>query len=216
MLLPLLYGRVAGEGVGCPVRTFVGGWPIRHLESPRGGCVRQQVGAMRRAPLVSARPGARSCLHGRPPRPGAWWDRLDPARGRQRTPPGDVMAPGVRRCAALRLQVRPRRRSWPGPRLLAAPGILIRCAAFLHSSVRHHHEPSPAACANRSPGTPQTGGLRSEWVWGMLSAARSDAWPPSGRSSSAKSRPSKAVTISTDCRSRSRRIKARCTWGLQG
>ena len=38
-----------------------------------------------------------------------------------------------------------------------------------------------------------------------------DAWPPSARSSSATSSPSKAVRISSDCRPRSRSNEARCT-----
>ena len=93
----------------------------------------------------------------------------------------------------------------------AAPGFLIRRSVRPLSSLSHHHGPIPAACADRSHGPARGGGLRLGRVWGMLSTARSGAWPPSGRSSSAKSRPSKAVTISTDCRSRSRRNEARCT-----
>ena len=75
----------------------------------------------------------------------------------------------------------------------AAPGFLIRRSARPLSSLSHHHGPIPAACANCSAGTPRSGGLRWGRVWGMLSTARSDAWPPSARSSSATSSPYKAV-----------------------
>jgi len=99
----------------------------------------------------------------------------------------------------------------------AAPGFLIRRSARPLSSLSHHHGPIPAACANCSAGTPRSGGLRWGRVWGMLSTARSDAWPPSAAERALIKCHIFSIQgreYSTDGCPRSRRSEARCAVGM--